>query len=91
MEELEEMTDKDKEASNPDEDGMWSETFKSHSDSKPYGTEDLFCCIWTCCVVRCCPTAVGFSLQDLAQLVWTSPSREWSMCLGYLSMLRNWL
>jgi len=26
-----------------DEPGMWEETFKSHSDSKPNGTVTLFC------------------------------------------------
>ena len=38
IEDVEELMEKDNEASNQDEDGMWSETFKSHADSKPYGT-----------------------------------------------------
>lgn len=37
IDELEAMAEAN-ESSDQDEAGMWSETFKSHSDSKPYGT-----------------------------------------------------
>ena len=37
IDELEAMAEANKESSDQDEAGMWSETFKSHADSKPYG------------------------------------------------------
>ncbi len=70
----------------PEDPGMWEESFKSHRDSKPYGE-------YTRAIGTCTSSCDGGCLllhQDPALSPWTSRFLAWSMCTGSLSMPTPW-